>query len=164
MEENDALLEGEENGFIYEGNRYPARVLCDLMHLQGAAALSVYEEDFYAKMPVITKNRFGKGCAYYVGTRSNPEFYYHFLEDVFRESNVVQTMVTPKGVEASVRVSKDREILFLLNHNAGKESVRMNYDYVDLLNEKKYPAGAFVDMNGKDVRILQKQPGQRRQR
>ncbi len=164
VEENDALLEGEENGFIYEGNRYPARVLCDLMHLQGAAALSVYEEDFYAKMPVITKNRFGKGCAYYVGTRSNPEFYYHFLEDVFRESNVVQTMVTPKGVEASVRVSKDREILFLLNHNAGKESVRMNYDYVDLLNEKKYPAGAFVDMNGKDVRILQKQPGQRRQR
>lgn len=156
VEENDALPEGEENCFIYKGKMYPARILCDLMHLQGAQALSVYEEDFYQNTPVITKNQYGKGCAYYVGTRSNQEFYSSFMEDIFKEAGAAKTMVTPKGVEAAVRVKDDREILFLLNHNAGKESVVMNHDYMDLLNGTEYPAGALAELNGRDVLILQK--------
>lgn len=156
VEENDALPEGESNAFIYDGSRYPAEILCDLMHLEGASALSVYEEDFYQKTPVITKNMLGKGCAYYVGTRSNAAFYSKFLEQVFTEANIEKIMTTPKGVEASARISGDKEIIFLMNHNNNKECVTLNCDYADLLNNRKYKAGNSINLNGKDILILHK--------
>lgn len=155
VEENDALPEGERNSFLYKGSIYPAEILCDLMRLEGAEALSVYEQDFYQQTPAVTKNLFGKGCAYYVGTRSNHAFYHHFMEDIFKEAGISSTMVTPDGVEAAVRVSGDREILFLMNHNAGEARVVMNGDYVDLLSGRRYETGSLIEMNGRDVYVLE---------
>ncbi len=158
VEENDALLQGEKNSFQYKGSIYPAEILCDLLHLEGAKALSVYEQDFYQQMPAVTKNMFGKGCAYYVGTRSSHAFYHDFMEDIFKEAGITPAMVTPDGVEASVRVSADGEILFLLNHNAEEAHVILSGDYVDLLSGRRYEAGSFIEMNGRDVYVLRKQP------
>ena len=36
VEEEDALEKGVENEFIYRGKKYPAFLLCDLLHLEGA--------------------------------------------------------------------------------------------------------------------------------
>lgn len=156
VEENDALLEGEENSFVYKGTLYPARVLCDLMHLEHAKALSVYAKDFYQNMPVITKNQFGRGYAYYVGTRSDSGFYHKFLEDIFTEAKVAEAMATPKGVEAAIRVADDREVLFLMNHNEGSEWVVLNHDYSDLLNGKEYRKGDPVEVGAKGVFLFLK--------
>lgn len=156
VEENDALPEGEKNSFAYKGNIYPAEILCDLMHSEGAQILSVYEKDFYQGTPVITKNQFGRGCAYYVGTRSNSEFYRKFMDDIFSEANISEIMVTPKGVEASVRVKDDREILFLINHNKERKRVTLNDSYRDLLNEQEYQTGHSIEIEGKEVSVLLK--------
>ncbi len=157
VEENDALPEEEENSFIYKGNLYPAEIICDLMHLEDAEALSVYEKDFYQEMPVITKNRLGRGCAHYVGTRSNSEFYHKFMEDIFTEAKIEGTMSTAKGVEATIRVRGDKEVLFLMNHNKDGERVTLNDAYRDLLNDKEYPAGNSIDIGGKGVFVLLRQ-------
>ena len=157
VEENDALSEGEENSFVYKGNRYPAGLLCDLMHPEGAEVLSAYEKDFYQGMPVITKNRLGRGCAYYVGTRSNSEFYYKFMEDIFTEAKITETMVTSKGVEAAIRVTDGREVLFLLNYNKESERITLNDDYRDLLDGKEYQTGNSIEIGGRGVYVLLKQ-------
>lgn len=155
VEENDALPEGEENAFIYEGNQYPADVLCDLMHLEGGAkSISVYEKDFYQGTPVLTKNHYGKGTAYYVGTRSNAEFYRHFLKNIFQEARVEPVMVTPEGVEAAVRENEKGRTLFLLNHAVDSKQVVLDRNYVDLVSKKEYRAGEKLELKGKDVVIL----------
>ena len=64
------------------GEEYPATVLCDLLHLEGAQAISAYEEDFYAGMPVLTRNQFGQGEAYYVATRSDHAFYRKYIRNL----------------------------------------------------------------------------------
>ena len=155
VEESDALPEGEENAFIYEGNQYPADVLCDLMHLEGGAkSISVYEKDFYQGTPVLTKNHYGKGTAYYVGTRSNAEFYRHFLKNIFQEARVEPVMVTPEGVEAAVRENEKGRTLFLLNHAVDSKQVVLDRNYVDLVSKKEYRAGEKLELKGKDVVIL----------
>ena len=156
VEENDALPEGEQNAFSYCGKRYPADILCDLVHLEGAEALSVYEKDFYQEMPVITRNRLGQGYAYYVGTRSNREFYHKFLEDIFTEAKITETMITPKGVEATIRVRDDRKILFLMNHNKENKQITLNDDYTDLLTGKEYKTGNSIEIEQRGVFVLLK--------
>lgn len=155
VEEDDALSEEESNFFYYDGERYPARILCELMHLTGAKALSAYEEDFYQGMPVVTVNDFGKGKAYYVGTRSNAAFYEKFMKHVFAEAGVSSVMETPKGVEASVRETEKGTVLFLLNHTDDESRVVLNHDYTDLLGGKDYQAGDSVELEKKGVLILE---------
>ena len=116
VEEQDALPENESNRFFYENAEYPAEMLCDIMHLEGAESVSLYEEDFYRGTPVITKNQFGEGTAWYIGTRSDRRFYHKLLTDIFRETGVESVMQTPDGVEAAERDNENGKFIFLLNH------------------------------------------------
>lgn len=72
IEESDALPEGQVNAFGFDGRSYPARLICDIIRLEGARQIdnTGYHEDFYRGMPVITENDYGDGHAYYVGTAS----------------------------------------------------------------------------------------------
>ena len=80
VEESDAIPAGDagmKHTFAYKDVTYPAEVLCDLSHTEGAETLATYDNDFYAGMPVLTCNTFGSGKACYVATRSNPVSYTH---------------------------------------------------------------------------------------
>ena len=116
VEESDALPSGAENHFTYRGKAYPAKLLCDLSHLEGAEALSVYEEDFYAQMPAITKNQFGDGRAYYVATRSSEEFYQTLMADICEECGVESLLAPQENLEVTMRRNENGRFLFLLNH------------------------------------------------
>lgn len=154
VEENDALPEGESNSFEYGGTEYPAEMLCDLMHLEGAEELASYGEDFYRGTPVITKNTLGQGCAYYVGTRSNRAFYAAFIKDVFARAGVVPVMETPEHVEAAVRENDMNRVLFLLNHSSKTEEVVLNHDCTEVLTGKSFQNGDLIELAPKDVRIF----------
>lgn len=154
VEESDALPEGEENSFTYQGKNYPAGLLCDLLHLQGAEGLSYYESDFYEGMPVLTKNRFGKGQAYYVATRSDKEFYHDFLGDICKELDICPVVNAPEGVEATIRSNEKGEFLFLLNHAEEEKEVVLKRGGVDILTDRSYQAGDAVTLEKAGVAII----------
>ncbi|MCI5869482.1 MAG: beta-galactosidase [Dorea sp.] len=154
VEEQDALPEGEQNAFVYGGEKYSADILCDLLHLEGAEGLSFYEKDFYQGMPAVTRNRYGKGNAYYVATRSIPEFYQHFMADVLREAEVDAILDTPHNVEATVRENGKGRTLFLLNHNTFGVEVVLEQECEDLLSGTIHKAGNALEIEDKGVRIL----------
>ena len=154
VEESDALPETESNSFTYRGKTYSAGVLCDLLHLQGAEGLSFYESDFYAGMPVLTRNQFGKGTAYYVATRSEGAFYKEFLGEICEELGVAPVAETPEGVEATLRENEKGSFLFLLNHNDTVAAVVLEKDGTDLLTEKEYKAGDSIALEKYGVAII----------
>lgn len=62
VEEIDALAPEQSNTVSFsDGKEYKCNLLCDLMHPEGAEVLATYESDFYAGMPAVTKNIYGKG-------------------------------------------------------------------------------------------------------
>ena len=154
VEENDALPQGESNSFTYDGVKYPATMLCDLMHLEDAQEVSEYEKDFYRGTPVLTRNHYGNGTAYYVGTRSDAEFYRHFLRNVFQEAGVMPVMDTLDDVEAAVRVNEKGSTLFLLNHGKESKTVVLDRDCRSLCDGKEYKRGDRLELEGKEVVIL----------
>lgn len=155
VEEQDALCEDERNAFHFEGQEYPAELICDLMHLEGAEALSEYTEDFYQGTPVITRNAFGDGQAYYVGTRSDETFYEVFLKKIFQEAGISPVMHVPEGIEAAVRENDKGRTLFLLNHRNDSVEIVLDRKCRDLLDEKEYDAGDVVKLEQMGVLVLQ---------
>ena len=156
VEETDALPKEESNSFIYNGKEHTAYLVCDLMHLQGAEKISGYESDFYKGMPVITKNSFGNGKAYYVGTRSDESFYSEYLKDVCDELGINPIAHTPAGVEATVRENVNGNFLFLLNHNKEDVAITVEQAGMDIITGKAYVAGDILKLSKAGVAIIQR--------
>ena len=160
VEEEDALPKEAENHFSYQGKTYPATLLCDLMHLEGAIQVDDkgYMEDFYQGMPVITKNKFGEGNAYYLATASNEEFYQKFLKDICEENGVKPVLNVPKGVEVTSRENEKEQVIFVLNHNEKESIITLPVAMWDIISKEKYDAGP-VTIAKKDVKILTRLEG-----
>ena len=153
VEEIDALPNGEENAFTYEGENYPAKLLCDIIHTEGAEALSAYEKDFYAGSPVFTVNSYGKGKAYYIGTASNETFYQKLLTEICENAGVKPVLETPELVEVTSRENEKGKYLFVLNHAEEEKTVQLPGNYKDILTGKSYHNGELT-LAKKDVAIL----------
>lgn len=133
VEESDALPETGANHFTWKGERYDATILCDLLHSEGAQVLATYEEDFYAGMPVLTRNSFGAGQAYYVATRPNAAFYDAFLKKLCDTHGIAPVLDTPALVEATMRENETTEFLFLLNHSGMPQTVALDGAWTDAI-------------------------------
>lgn len=131
VEESDALPETAANHFTWEGERYDATILCDLLHSEGAEVLASYEEDFYAGMPVLTRNAVGKGEAWYVATRPNAAFYEAFLKKLCDARGIAPVLETPALVEATMRENGEKQFLFLLNHSGKQQTVPLGGVWTD---------------------------------
>ena len=68
-EEIDALAPEQSNEIVFtDGSKDQCGMLCDILHLEGAEEIARYGSNFYAGTPAVTRNAFGKGFVYYVGT------------------------------------------------------------------------------------------------
>lgn len=154
VEEEDALPADMHNHFRYQDKTYPASMLCDLLHTEGAEALAFYEEDFYAGMPVLTKNAFGKGFGYYVATQSDDAFYREYLGEICREAGIEPVMDAPDGIEVTRRVNGNGTFVFLLNHGEEAQVMAMPFAGTNLLSGKAYKEGDALTIAAKDVAIV----------
>ncbi len=154
VEESDALPEGKINHFTWEGVRHEISLMCDLLHPEGAKVLAVYEEDFYAGMPVLTKNNYGKGNAYYVAVRSDREFYRALTGRICAELCIRPENEGPKDVEITSRRNDRERFLFCLNHSTEEKSVSLNKEGTDIISGKHYSAGEELILAGYGVAIV----------
>ena len=157
VEEQDALPHDVSNEFTYHGEKYPATLLCDLLHLEGAKQLdeSGYGKDFYQGMPVLTRNSYGEGKAYYVATASDEKFYRKFLKDVCEEAGIRLALPVPEGVEVTARSRGEQKLWYLLNHNETPATVQLPIPTEDLLTGEKRTAGE-ITLAPKDAVILRR--------
>lgn len=142
-EENDALYDGDVNHLVMRpGNalgvqgKYEARELCDLIHLETAQALAVYEGDFYAGRAAVTVNKHGKGEAYYIASRNEDRFLDDFYRSVVKKLGLRRTVQAelPLGVTAQLRTDGLRDFVFLLNFAAESRRVDLqDEEFSDLL-------------------------------
>ena len=101
----------------WDGVDYPCSQWCDVLHATTAEPVAAYAHEFYAGTPAITRNRFGKGLTWYVGTTMGADLADKFIAELCAEAGIAPLMATPHGVEAVRRVKDGKTWLFLLNHN-----------------------------------------------
>ncbi len=157
VEETDALPSYMKNSFSWNGKSYDCGLICDIMHMENAQALACYDKDFYEGTPVLSKNEFGKGHAYYVATRVGQDFYADFLNKVLEEQGVEPVFKPCKGVEITLRRKEETNFLFFLNHNPQETVLIAEKPGTDLLTGKEYRPGDEIVLQTKGVVLFKEQ-------
>lgn len=125
VEEYDAL--GNDTNVIRmkNGKTYRCNQWADILQLDTAESLGVYREDFYQGKPAITKNTYGDGEVYYVGTILERDFYRDFMNDVIEGTNVEVFQGLADGVEVSVRENTVSRYLLIFNNTNHVQEVNL---------------------------------------
>ncbi|MBZ0297152.1 MAG: beta-galactosidase [Anaerolineae bacterium] len=155
VEEIDALYEDQTNTIemAHSEKSYTCGRLADIVRPQTAEVVATYGSDFYAGQPVVTRNVFGEGQAYYIG--SDPEI--AFLEYLYRSIadryDLQPVLGVPQGVEVTLRQKENKGFLFILNHNDQQADVALpDGIYTDLLTGKQWSDTLTIDAG--DVAIV----------
>ncbi|MFC0187044.1 beta-galactosidase [Fictibacillus aquaticus] len=121
IHEYESLQTGQTNSVkgvsgALEGRKSSAEIWCDLIEPNGAEVLAEYEDCFYTGTAAITKNSYGKGTVYYVGSALEPEMMTALYKEIFAEIGVA-AHETPLEVEMLQR----ENYLTVLNHSTAEK-------------------------------------------
>ena len=158
VEEIDALAPGtanmlKPNADSFSQERYECEMLCDLMHLEGAEMVVEYDSDFYKGMPAVTKNTFGSGEAWYVGTVPEQEMLNELIATILTQKGIKGYDDLPEGVEIASRVSDTHTYHFVMNHTQEEQTIKNVFgDKEDLLSGEKVKSN--IDLKPFDVKII----------
>ena len=116
VEEIDALAPEQKNTITFQdGSSFTCNMLCDLMHLEGAKSLATYDSNFYSGMPAITKNSFGEGYTYYLGTNMSQEGISKVLNEVITQAGVSPVIDEETELEVTCRKAEGGIHYYLFN-------------------------------------------------
>ena len=117
-EETDTLDETQHNHFGWKGRTYQVDDYAALVHTRGAEVLALYDENFYRGYPVLTRNVYGKGKAYYIAARTGEDFLRDFYADLLSRCGLDPLVKgLPEGVDCASRAGDAGRFLFLMNGN-----------------------------------------------
>lgn len=116
VEEIDALLPQNQNEAVFaDGTECACSIVCDLMHLEGAECVATYGSDFYAGMPAVTKNQYGTGCTYYIGSCMDEAGIAKVMEMALADGGVKPLVANATKLEITCRKAVDQDFYFVIN-------------------------------------------------
>lgn len=116
VEEIDALApEQKKSVKLKRGAIGSSTLLSDLIHLEGAESLGEYQDNFYAGMPVATRNRYGKGQVYYIGTQLEASLLAKILDQVRESAKLASAISEETELEVVCRKKGACSFYFVMN-------------------------------------------------
>ncbi|WP_433463384.1 beta-galactosidase [Spirillospora sp. CA-128828] len=149
VEEFRPLAEDEQVG-LSEG---AGGVWTEEVVLEGAEAVASFTSGALAGGPAVTRNRLGRGTAWYLATRPVPATMRALLDRVREEAGVGPVLPgLPDGVQARARRSADGLRYVVLNHGSTEATVELPAPMRDELSG----AGPFTTLHlaARDVKLL----------
>ncbi|WP_147803779.1 beta-galactosidase [Alkalicoccus halolimnae] len=115
-------LRGERKGSVrgvrgaLGGTGGNTEVWCDFIEPISAEVLAVYEDTWFDGKAAVTKNQYGKGTVYYVGSGLNRDMLLRLYKEAFTEAGLSLQMENT-AVETVRRASGDVDYLSVMNHS-----------------------------------------------
>lgn len=161
IDETDALPPGRDNQIAAEtGETYPCSLVFDLVQTTSAEPIAHYTDDFYAGMPVVTRNAVGAGAAWYAGSlldaRGLDWLFGRVLDDA-GVAPVLPDVVFPVEATDRRRAGADggeQRYLFLLNHGSAPADIIVDRDGVSLFDDVVIRSGGSVQVPPNGVVII----------
>jgi beta-galactosidase len=150
VEEYVPYAETQWNTFCTNGGKqFVCSFWSDVIRLNSAQSLATYEQEYYAGSPAITRNEFGNGTAFYVGTVPDENGMDWLIEQFCVTADVKSNALNvPAGIEDLQRVNGTSSWWFILNHSAAKVSISLERNGQDLLTGREVNGSIELDPAG----------------
>lgn len=106
----------EDADSSYAKEEITCTLWCDILEAESAEVLAVYGENFYENAPAVTRNHFGQGEVYYIGTVLNRRGMVSLAGEILRTAGARHFTGIPLGVEYTVRENAEEKIHFWFNN------------------------------------------------
>ena len=116
VEETESVQEYNYIPLAGQGRTARAGIFRDMTAPTTAEVLYRYDDPFYRQYAAITRNAWGKGWAYYLGTTPDGDTLTEILVSAMGQAGLTP-LELPDEVESVVRRSGSRTLRFLINHN-----------------------------------------------
>jgi len=131
----------------------------ELVIAQGADVVGVYEQDFYAGTPAVTRNKFGDGEGWYIGAGLDQPGVSWVIRQVLERHAIELRYPDVADLESAERVTPDgSRLLFLLNHKAEPLEVEAQHSGTDLLTGASVEKGEPMRFEPCGVKVLLRTP------
>jgi beta-galactosidase len=134
-----------------DGQRFAAQRWAEIVRLEGAEALAHFAQDFFADQPAVTRNSFGAGTAYYVGTALDADGMDWLTAIAVTQAHVKAAFDAPPGVEVVQRVAGAQSWLFVLNHRNDSVEIPLPTPMYNLLSDS---SATVLQLAARAVAIL----------
>ena len=150
VEEVDSLYDCESNRTTWNGKSYSLKELCEICHPTTCETLAVYETDFYAGKPVLTKNQFGKGVAYHVSASADTDFFHALYAKLAAACDLTYAIRTavPDGVSLTWRQSDTEKLIFVQNFGDSAAAVQLDQPYENILSRETVSGSLNIEKYG----------------
>ena len=120
------------NALFKDGSLASIKDYAETLRVSDAEVIASYTDDFYSGTPVVTKKKYGKGCAYYIGARICDEKMSSIFLEMAENAGITHKEL-PYGVEYHKRTSDGESYEFYLNNSEEVQKVK-DVKGINLLN------------------------------
>ena len=156
IEEYEALAKDMEYPVIGTralAGRFAGLHYADWTTATTADVLAGFEPGHMKPFAAATRNRFGKGVGYYVGTVIKEEaFYDALMADVLKNARIKPIIAPPPGVEVTVREGQSGKFLFVVNHLEEPRTVQVPAGRKELITGKT--TRSMLTLGAYDVAVV----------
>lgn len=121
----------------------PARLYNDILlpENDNVETLALYEGDYYAGKPALTRNPYGSGEAYYFGAAFSCDIADALIRRLGLAPATTGWAELPPEVEVAIRVKQDRRFAFILNYTGKPVKAKLLKELEDLLEGERVGTG-----------------------
>ncbi|MDO5391922.1 MAG: beta-galactosidase [Eubacteriales bacterium] len=132
-----------------------AQYWMELLNPTTAEVKASYQHKYWGKYAALTRNEFGKGHAWYLGTMLPKEKLKEYLLEVAEDAGIQKPkecwpLVVRSGIGAN-----GQKIHFLFNYSSDEKAILSQWKGKDLLNKKEYEIGQKIYLKDWGVCILE---------
>jgi len=131
---------------------------CDILSPVTAQTLATYASEYFAGRAAITKNVYGTGTVYYIGSILDDAASRALLAEIAADLGLDSMPNLPEGVETTVRSSATARLRFLLNLTKQTKRVALDSrEWTSALSEERV-RGDYLELAPGGVEILVGRP------
>ena len=105
---------------------------CDVLETEGAQILARYDGEFFRGKAAVTRNNYGNGSVYYIGTVGNQALYNKVVRLAVEEADVAFIPDLPPWVEITTRTGNTGTPRFVFNNSGREQTVSLDGELLTL--------------------------------
>ena len=139
-----------KNSVNYKGKSYPLTHIAEVIKPKGAETLAEYESDYYKGTPAVTKHKYGKGTAYYIGFMPDAEFTNEFISDISKEHAVfpISEITAEPGVHITKREGDGEKYYFAVNYTDEEKKCTLSKELLNIIDERTESGEVVIGPEG----------------